>query len=158
GSEGNGAGVDPTAVALALGGASREKADAFLDRQNALIDDQRHHLHEQLNQIHLDVWEKRLGVLLRVATAFIGVAIGAAMAWLVWNAANSNDLVIDSFAVPPELAAQGLSGPVVAAKLSDKIGAMQAETTSVRPPKSYANGLPDGLKLEIPETGVSLSE
>jgi tetratricopeptide (TPR) repeat protein len=165
GTEGNGAGVDPTAVALALAGASREEADNFLRNQNALIakqcalaDDQRQHLHEQLKQIQLDVWEKRLGVLLRIATAFIGVAIAAALAWLVWNAANSNDLVIDSFAVPPDLAAQGLSGPVVAAKLSDKIAAMQAETTSARPPKSYANGLPDGLKLEIPETGVSLSE
>ena len=31
GPEGNGAGVDPTAVALAPAGASREKADAFLD-------------------------------------------------------------------------------------------------------------------------------
>jgi tetratricopeptide (TPR) repeat protein len=142
---------DPAAVSLALAGASREEADAFLR-------DQRHHLHEQLKQIHLDVWEKRLGVLLRVATAFIGVAIAAALGWLVWNAASSNDLVIDSFAVPPDLAAQGLSGPVVAAKLSDKIAAMQAETTSTRPPRSYANGLPDGLKLEIPETGVSLSE
>jgi tetratricopeptide (TPR) repeat protein len=145
-------------VALALTGASRERADAFLKDQQALIGAQLHHLHEQLKQIHLDVWEKRLGVLLRVATAFIGVAIAAAMAWLIWNAANSNDLVIDSFAVPPDLAAQGLSGPVVAAKLSDKIAAMQAETVSARPPKSYANGLPDGLKLEIPETGVSLSE
>jgi tetratricopeptide (TPR) repeat protein len=165
GTEGNGAGVDPTAVALALAGASRERADAFLKKQEAFIDDQRgfvadqrHHLHEQLKQIHLDVWEKRLGVLLRIATAFIGVAIAAAITWLVWNAASSNDLVIDSFAVPPDLAAQGLSGPVVAAKLSDKIAAMQAETVSARPPKSYANGLPDGLKLEIPETGVSLSE
>jgi tetratricopeptide (TPR) repeat protein len=149
---------DPVAVSLALAGASREKADAFLDDQRVLIAAQLHHLHEQLKQIHLDVWEKRLGVLLRVATAFIGVAIAAAMAFLVWNAASSNDLVIDAFAVPPELAARGLSGPVVAAKLSDKIATMQAETVTARPPKSYANGLPDGLKLEIPETGVSLSE
>jgi tetratricopeptide (TPR) repeat protein len=163
--EGNGAGVDPTAVALALAGASTDDANAFLRDQRKLIEDQRtfiadqrHHLHEQLKQLHLDVWEKRLGVLLRVATAFIGVAIAAALVWLIWNAANSNDLVIDSFAVPPDLAAQGLSGPVVAAKLLDKIAAMQAQTVSARPSKSYANGLPDGLKLEIPETGVSLSE
>jgi tetratricopeptide (TPR) repeat protein len=157
--------ADPVAVSLALAGASRAKADAFLDDQHALIADQRaflrdqrQHLHEQLKQIHLDVWEKRLGVLLRVATAFIGVAIAAAMAWLVWNAANSNALVIDAFAVPPDLAAKGLSGPVVAAKLSDKIVRMQAQTASNRPPRSYANSLADGLKLEIPETGVSLSE
>jgi hypothetical protein len=59
GPEGNGAGVDPTAVALALSGASRERADSFFMNQEALIADQRHHLHEQLRQIHLDVWQKR---------------------------------------------------------------------------------------------------
>jgi tetratricopeptide (TPR) repeat protein len=165
GPEGNGAGIDPTAVALALAGAGREEANAFLKRQGALaedqralISDQRHHLHEQLNQIHLDVWEKRLGVLLRIATAFIGVAIAAALTYVIADAASSNDLVIESFAVPPDLAARGLSGPVVAAKLSDKIATLQAETVSQRPPRSYANGLTAGLKLEIPETGVSLFE
>jgi tetratricopeptide (TPR) repeat protein len=158
GAEGNGVGSNPTAVALALAGASREDAHEFLKKQGQLIDDQRHHLHEQLKQIHLDVWEKSLGVLLRVATAFVGIAVAAALVWLVWYAANSNDLVIDSFAVPPELAARGLSGPVVAAKLSDRIASMQSQTISNRPPKSYANGLSEGLKLEIPETGVSLYE
>src|SRR3954470_9165941 len=58
GSEGIGTVADPAAVSLALAGASREKADAFLDDQRAFIADHRHHLHEQLNQIHLDVWEK----------------------------------------------------------------------------------------------------
>ena len=73
GAEASGSGVDPAAVALALGGASREKADAFLDdqrtvllKQGALIDDQRHHLHRQFTALDLNIWEKRLGVLLRI--------------------------------------------------------------------------------------------
>jgi len=156
--EGPGAGVDPVAIALALGGASQERADAFLRKQEAFIDDQRHHLREQFKQLRLGTWEKRLGVFLRIATLFIGLAVAAGAAWFIWNAASSNDLVIDAFQVPPDLAAHGLSGPVVAAKLSDKIAAMQAKTVSQRSPKSYANGLSEGLKLEIPETGVSLSE
>lgn len=127
----------------------------FLTDQRALIADQRYHMRKQFG---LGLWEKRLGVLLRIATAFIGLAVAAGAAWLIWNAAHSNDLVIDTFQAPPELAARGLSGQVVAAKLSDKIAAMQAQTSSQRAPKSYANGLADGLKLEIPETGVSLSE
>ena len=92
------------------------------------------------------------------SAGLLALAVVAAVAYLVWNAANSNDLVIDAFAAPPDFAARGLSGPVVAAKLSDRIAAMQAQTRSARAPKSYANGLSDGLKLEIPETGVSLSE
>jgi len=144
-------GESATANALALAGASRAEADAFLR-------DQRHHLQEQLKQLSLKLWEMRLGVLLRIATAFTGLAVAAGLAYLIWNAATSNDLVIDSFQVPPDLAARGLSGPVVAAKLSDKIAAMQAQTNSQRAPKSYANGISDGLKLDIPETGVSLAE
>ena len=38
GPEGNGVGVDPTAVALALAGASRERADAFLADQRKPIE------------------------------------------------------------------------------------------------------------------------
>src|ERR1019366_7513640 len=81
GSEASGAGVDPAAVALALGGASREKADAFLDKQGALVDTQKYHLNEQfkhvLKQLRLGIWEKRLGVLLRIATGFVGLAVAA---------------------------------------------------------------------------------
>jgi hypothetical protein len=44
--EGPGAGVDRIAVALALGGSSQERAESFLKKQGAFIDDQRHHLHE----------------------------------------------------------------------------------------------------------------
>jgi hypothetical protein len=62
GPEGVGAGFDPVATAMALGGASREDAREYLKKQGALIDDQRHHLHEQLKQLHLNVWEKWLGV------------------------------------------------------------------------------------------------
>jgi len=38
GAEASGAGVDPAAVILALGAASRKAADAFLKNQRALID------------------------------------------------------------------------------------------------------------------------
>src|ERR1017187_2370084 len=87
GAEASGAGLDPAAVALALGGASRAKADAFLDNQSSLIDIQKHHLHEQcawlVRQLHLKVWEQRMGVVLRVATAIVGIAVAAALAVMV---------------------------------------------------------------------------
>ena len=52
GAEALGAGVDPAAVALALGGASREKADGFLDDQRALIADQRSYIDIQMHHLH----------------------------------------------------------------------------------------------------------
>jgi len=65
--EAPGAGVDPAAVALALAGADRSEANAYLKdqrtvllKQGALIDDQRHHLNKQLLPSLIEKW---LGVL-----------------------------------------------------------------------------------------------
>jgi len=143
--------ADPAAIALALAGASRAEADAYLR-------DQRYHLHEQLKQIHLDIWEKVLGVLLRLATAFVGLAVAAGCGFLIWNAAQSNELVVDSFSVPPDLAQKGISGDVLAGQVVDRLVTMQAQTTSFRAPQSYASGFNASVKLEIPETGISLME
>ncbi len=41
-SEGSGAGVDPVAVSLALGGASQAQFDAFLEKQSVLVEKQSH--------------------------------------------------------------------------------------------------------------------
>ena len=156
--ESPGAGIDPVAVALALGGASQAQADAFLKKQEALIDDQRHHLNEQFKQLRMDLWQKRLGVLLRIATAIIGIAVAGALAFLVRDAANAQGLVIDAFSVPPDLAARGLTGEVVATRFLDQFKAMQAATESERPPDTYQNNWGSQLKVEIPDTGLTLGE
>src|SRR5262249_38163062 len=80
-------------------------------------------------------------------------------AFLVWDASHSNGLLIEPFSVPPDLAQSGMTGQVVAAQLLDQLVAMQAQTTSQRAPKSYVNSWDEkGIKLDIPETGVSLAE
>ena len=173
GAEASGSGVDPAAVALALGGASREKADAFLDdqrivllKQGALIDIQKHHLTEQfkqlaeqLKQLRLNIWQQRMGVLLRIATGFVGLAVAAGLALMIWNESQSSGLLIEPFSVPPDLAQRGMTGQVVAAKLLDHLSEMQAQTTSERPAETYANDWGQaGIKLDIPETGISVTE
>jgi tetratricopeptide (TPR) repeat protein len=165
GTEGNGAGVDPTAVALALAGAGREEANAFLSKQGALIaeqcalaKDQRHHLHEQLKSLQLTIWEKRAGVLLRVATVFIGLGMAGLLGTVLWNAAHSDGLIIESFSVPPDMAARGVTGQVVASQMLDQLTAMQNVTTAVRAARSYANNWGDDIKVEIPDTGMSVGE
>jgi tetratricopeptide (TPR) repeat protein len=144
-------GIDPFAASLALSGASREKADAFLD-------DQRHHIHEQLKQIHLDIFEKWLGVFLRLATLCVGIAAATGVGLMVWDAAHSKGLLIEPFSVPAELAARGLNGQTFSSVLLDKLTTLQAQTQSNRAPESYSNNWGNDLKVEIPETGVSLGE
>ncbi len=159
GAEAVAGGVDPAAVALALGGASRERADSFLKDQQALIADQRHHLYRQLTALDLGIWEKRFGLLLRIATGFVGLAVAAGLAFMIWDASQSSGLLIEPFSVPPDLAARGMTGQVVAAKLLDHLSQMQAETNTSRAAQSYANDWGQaGIKLDIPETGVSLTE
>ncbi len=158
-------GVDPVAVALALNGASREEADAFLRKQQALaekqcslIDMQKHHLHEQFKHLHLSVWEKKLGVLLRAATAIVGIVVAGFVGLMLWDAAHSSGLIIEPFAVPSDMAAKGLSGQVVASQMLDKLAMMQDATDSARPAQSYENDWGENLKVEIPETGISIGD
>ncbi len=147
--------ADPVALGMAMSRAS-SRVDEEL---TGYLHDQRHHLHEQLKQLHLDIWEKLLGVFLRLATAVVGVAAAGAVAWLLWDASNSNGLLIEPFSVPPDLATRGLTGEVVAARVLDRLSQMQAQTNTARPAKSYANAWGEhGIKLEIPETGISLGE
>jgi hypothetical protein len=158
GTEAVAGGADPAAMALALGGASREEADAFLKKHGSLIDIQKHHLHVQLRQVHLGIWKEYLGVMLRVVTAVLGLAVASGIALMVRDASRSSGLLIEPFSVPPEQAARGLTGEVVAARFLDKLQAMQTATGSDRPASSFQNNWGSQIKVEIPETGLTFGE
>ena len=161
GAEAAASGVDPLAMGIAMSRTSPKVDDeltAYLRDQRKLIDEQRHHLHEQFKHLRLSIWEKRTGVLLRVATAVIGVAVAGFIGLMLWDAAHSSGLVVEPFAVPSDMAAKGLTGQVVASQMLDKLSAMQTITYSTRPPQSYENNWGTNLKVEIPETGVSIGE
>ena len=65
---------DPIATGIAIGRAS----PAIDSEVIAFLRDQRLHLHEQFRhlreQLRLRLWEQRMGVFLRVATAIVGVS------------------------------------------------------------------------------------
>ena len=162
GAQASGAGIDPAALALAFAGASREDANVFLKKQGALVDLQARELAHELRLRHWTLWVRHASGLLRLALElaagllllFAVTAIGV----MVWNAAHADGLIIESFSVPPDLAAKGLSGEVVATQMLDKLTAMQKATNSARAPRTYANNWGSDLKVEIPETGVSIGE
>jgi hypothetical protein len=76
----------------------------------------------------------------------------------VWSAARADGLVIESFSVPPDLAQRGLTGQVVAEEILDGLTEIQTATISSRTGKAYAGGWGDEIKVEIPETGISIGE
>ena len=153
-------GVDPAAIALALGGASRDKADAFLDDQRALITDQRHHLREQFKQLRLGIFGQRLSIALKALIAMLGVAIAAGLGVAVWNAAHADGMVVDAFSVPPQLSEAGVTGEVAADDLTARIGAIRtiAVNRSLTGSKNVRKDSAEDIKVEIPETGVSLGQ
>jgi hypothetical protein len=164
-------GAEPisAAAALAIGlgtGPTRHrldpKLDAFLEKQGRLIDLQTEHLHEQreviLARLRLGRWKDRVSLALQGATALVGIAVVIAVAAMAWGASREHGVVVEAFSVPPDLAARGLNGQVVAGKLLDDLQKMQTLTASRRAPDTYVNNWSGEVKVEIPETGVSIGE
>ena len=138
--------ASPTAVAMALGRTSRggkaidAEATAFLHDQRRLVNLQTEHLHEQreLQLAHLRVrrWRDRMSLALQALGVLIGIAVAAGLGVMVWQAHQDHGLVIEAFSVPPDLAARGMSGQVMASQMLDRLSALQAKTDSARPARS----------------------
>ena len=92
-----------------------------------------------------------------VALVLLGVV--ALLANAVWQAVHDDGLVIEAFAVPPDLAARGLTGQVRRHPHAGQSGPRcRLQTSSSRAPASFANNWGNDIKVEIPETGVSIGE
>ena len=165
----DGIGPISPAAAMAIGlrkgkraGAPDPKLDAFLDEQTRLVRLQTEHLHEQrelaLSHMKWRRFSDGMKALLQVMTAGLGVLIACGLAWMAWNASQQRGLVVDPFTVPAELAQRGYDGRALAARFLDRVRALQAASQSVRSPVSFRGGDEAQLKLEIPETGVSLDD
>src|SRR5262249_9713756 len=98
----------------------------------------------------------KLGIELAAAAIILTVTvfIGAA----VWSAAHDNGLVIEAFNVPSDLAANGLTGEVIATQVQDHLAWMQANTDTIRLSNAYRRDFGDDIKVQIPDTGVSVAE
>jgi tetratricopeptide (TPR) repeat protein len=138
------------------------KLDTYLDEQTRLVRLQTEHLHEQreLQLAHLRVrrWKDRLSLALQALGVIGGAAIVLAVAVMAWQAHEDHGLVIEAFSVPPDLAARGLSGEVIANQILDRLKELEADTVTGRPAATYADDWGGDIKVEIPETGVSIGE
>ncbi|MGD0189980.1 MAG: hypothetical protein ABSD74_04485 [Rhizomicrobium sp.] len=153
----------------ALSAASREKADAFLDQQKKVAVEQEVLVHlqakELAHELALRHWSLRvrhisdvMKLAFEFAVAVILLAIAGLIAGVVWSAAHDTGAVIEAFSVPPDMAARGITGEVVASKLLDRLSFLQAQTDSTRAASSYAGNWGDDIKVQIPDTGISLGE
>ncbi len=177
------AGVEATAGAEAFAAAiaaiaSRQdpgvarKTEAFLDKQARLLDVQTQHLEDEhaLRLAHLAhqrqlLVGQRLGQAIRLAfqivIALVVIVIGIGIAVMLHDAFTSRSVVIDSFNAPAGLASRGVTGNVVASEVLNELTRLQEATRGsdlAQQKRSLSNGWSNEVRVDVPETGVSLGE
>jgi len=162
------------AVAAKLAGHDPEVArdtSAFLKEQTQLLQVQKEHLKDEhalrlahlKHQSHL-LRGQRVGQTIRIAfqvvTALIVIVIGVGIAVLLRDAFTSHSVVIDAFEAPAALAARGVTGTAVASGVLDELTRLQNATLTPYPAlkRSVASAWSNQLKVNVPETGISLEE
>ena len=149
-------------IAMTADAPAADAARAYLREQTRLARLQSENLIEQnaFEISHLK-WRRsadRARGAAYVILMLLGLLVVAIVGAAVWSAMHDNGLVVESFSVPAGLAEQGQTGTVVAQHVLDRIVAMQAGTQSLRAASSYRNNWGEDLKVQIPDTGVSLGE
>src|ERR1700749_1551586 len=149
----------PAAMAM---GPDSARANTYLDEQTKLTRLQIEQIEEEnvtrRRILKLEQASAAMKVAFELAVAIIVTIVAVGLGGAVWSAVSDNGLVVESFSVPPDLAQRGLTGDVIAAKLLDKLSSLQSQTVSSRAASSYANNWGSDIKLQIPDTGVSIGE
>ena len=146
--------ADPIEIAMAAQGETGTRGDAARRLLEA---------HERLafTQTALagnELLRARIRTARDVSVALLVLILLVGIAAALISASRSRAIVIEAFAVPPELAARGLTGEVVAQRFLDRLGTIQRNADSVRAPASFANAWSGDLRVQIPSTGVSIGE
>lgn len=115
-------------------------------------------LRRHTHLIDAQIASERMGFALKLLTGLLGLAVAIALASLVWSASQERGLVIEPFSVPPDFAERGVTGQVVASRLLDRLSILGDQTQSQRAPSTYANNWNGDIKVQIPQTGVSVGE
>jgi tetratricopeptide (TPR) repeat protein len=167
----SGSGGASDAALAAATSASREKADAYLDKHAALIDLQMQQVRLQnenlrqqdeyeLSHLRWRRFNDQMAGAAQIMLVGLGMLIVVAVAAAIWNASQADGLVVDSFSVPPSFAASGMNGDVVADDITQKLAAIRGITNahSLVSSKDVRQEHDKDIKVEIPQTGISLSE
>ena len=145
---------DPIDIAMAAAASGKHLPDVA----RRVLEEQVHLIHAQCGELKLRKIGEGVRAALWAILAIAAAGIVALMIAIVIRASRSDALVVQSFRVPPALAARGLTGEVVATQVLDKLAEMQASSESARAASSYANNWEDELKIDIPNTGANTDQ
>jgi hypothetical protein len=107
-------------------------------------------------------WSSAISEALQLAAkvpAFIAVGlISLLLIGAVFEARADHSLVIAPLSVPTDFPAKGLTGPVLADRLYDRLAALQRGTRSDRAPEALESVASETIKVEIPGTQMSFDD
>jgi tetratricopeptide (TPR) repeat protein len=126
-----------------------------LKAQKLTLDDEREEFEAEWTPHLIGVWLKT-GFEIFTALVFTVLGIGALI--MLIDAVTSHSVVVEPFDAPPDMAASGLSGRVVAGKLLDELTRLQAEIRSAADKRRLDNDWNGDIKVEIPDTGISIGQ
>ncbi|HEX3672644.1 MAG TPA: hypothetical protein VHU87_00080 [Rhizomicrobium sp.] len=156
-------GASDAAAWGALGVAGRAKAEAYLDEQTRLA---RLQSEELVREDRLHHWSLRvhhisdvMKLAFEISLAFIVLAVAIGLGAMVWSATQDGDLVVEAFSVPQDMAQSGMTGTVLAGRVLDRFAQLQADTIgTTQGAGSYRREGAEEVRVEIPETGISLGD
>ena len=126
-------------------------ARTLLEKHSRLID-------AQIRNERLEHRNKQAMIAFRSILALAALAVILGFAWMIKNARSDRGLVIEALSVPPDLAARGLTGEAMASNLADKLAEIDRTARSFRSPETMTVNWGNEVKIQIPETGVSIGE
>ena len=152
-------------LAATLGTVSdNPRVDALLERQIALADLQIDGLQKvdafELSHLRWRRFNDQMKGALQIMAVVLGLAVVIGIAVAVWRASQADGMVVEAFSVPPALAQNGMGGDVVADDLTNKLAAVRdtAVANSLSVYKDVRQDRDNDIKVEIPETGISLAQ
>ena len=157
--------ADAAAMHAALGapGAS-EEAREYLRKQSVLSDLQIDNLRKQdeyeLSHLRWRRFNDQMKGAMQIMVVAVGLLVVMGIGATVWNASLADGLVVDAFTVPPDFEARGTNGDVIAGDITSKVTSIRktAMDISYSISRDVSADRHNDIKVEIPETGVSISE
>lgn len=128
------------------------------DIARRLLEEQARFVRAQTSDIRTRQVGERVRAALWGVLAITAAAVLVLIGVMLVQASRTDALVVQSFRVPPSMAARGLTGEVVATQLLDKLAEMQEQSESTRAASSYANNWENDLKIDIPNTGATAEQ
>lgn len=112
----------------------------------------------QTRVLRLQAFNERAAGTLKVLTGLAGLTAAVILGLMAWTASQDRTVVFDAFSTPPELAARGVTGQVVATRFLDHIRAIHRQGDDSRPDQSFRNSWGGEATVAIPGAGISVGD